>query len=63
MFFNFANITTVPKKGSIIEPRNERGIFRVPIVRAIMMGLIYDMKYDKIDRNMSDCQMGGRRNK
>ena len=63
IFFNFANITTVPKKGSRIEPRNERGIFRVPVVRAIMMGLIYDMKYDKIDRNMSDCQMGGRRNK
>ena len=41
IFFNFANITTVPKKGSRIEPRNERGIFRVPIVRAIMMGLIY----------------------
>ena len=63
IFFNFANITTVPKKGSRIEPCNERGIFRVPIVRAIMMGLIYDMKYDKIDSNMSDCQMGGRRNK
>ena len=26
-FLNFANITTVHKKGSKIEPRNERGIF------------------------------------
>ena len=28
-FMNYANITTVPKKGSRIEPTNERGIFRV----------------------------------
>ena len=61
--FNFANITTVPKKGSRIEPKNERGIFRVPIPRAILMRTIYNMKYDTIDRNMTDCQMGGRRNK
>ena len=27
------------------------------------MNLIYDSKYQKIDQNMSDCQMGGRRNK
>ena len=63
IYFNFANITTVPKKGSRIEPRNERGLFRVPIVRAILMRLTYNSKYPKIDRNMSDCQMGGRKNK
>ena len=27
------------------------------------MKIIYDMKYAIIDRNMSDCQMGGRKNK
>ena len=62
-YYNFANITTVPKQGSILEPRNQRGIFRVPVIRAIMMRLIYNMKYDQIDRNMSDCQMGGRKKK
>ena len=62
-FMNFANITTVPKRGSRLEPRNERGIFRVPVVRYILMRLIYDMKYPIIDRNMSDCQMGARKRK
>ena len=60
---NYANITTVPKQGSRIEPRNERGIFRVAVVRYILMRLIYDMKYPTIDRNMSDCQMGARKKK
>ena len=63
IFLNFANITTVPKKGSRIEPKNERGIFRVSTVRYILMRLIYNMKYPIIDRNMSDCQMGARKKK
>ena len=62
-FMNSANITTVPKKGSRIEPKNERGIFRVSVVRSILMRLIYNMKYPIIDQNMSDCQMGGRKKK
>ena len=62
-FMNFANITTVPKSGSLLELRNERGIFRVSVIRSILMNLIYDSKYPKIDSNISDCQMGGRQNK
>ena len=62
-FMNVANVTTVPKKGSRIEPENERGIFRVSVIRSILMRLIYDKKYSKIDRNMSDGQMGGRKKK
>ena len=62
-FMNFANVTTVPKTGSRIEPTNERGIFRTPVVRSILMRLIYDMKYSTIDSQMSDCQMGGRKGK
>ena len=60
-FLNLANITTVPKKGSRIEPKNERGIFRVAVVRYILMRLIYNMKYPTIDRKMSDCQVGARK--
>ena len=56
---NFANVTTVPKKGSKLLLQNERGIFRVPVVRSILMRLIYDQKYKLI----SDCQMGGRKRK
>ena len=62
-FLNCVNITTVPKKGSRLEPKNERGIFRVPIVRYILMRLIYNSKYSVIDENMSDSQMGARKGK
>ena len=63
ILMNIANITTVPKQGSRLELKNERGIFGVSRVRSILMRIIYDMKYAIIDRNMSDCQMGGRKNK
>ena len=63
MFMKNANITTVPKRGSRLLLDNERGIFRVPVLRGILMRLIYNENYEKIDRNMSDFQMGGRKNK
>ena len=61
--FNVTNITTIPKSGSRTDPRNERGIFRVSVLRYILMRLIYDMKYETIDEKMTDCQMGARKNK
>ena len=62
-FMNFANVTTIPKKGSKFELKNERGIFRVSVVRSILMRLIYNSKYEIIDSLMSDCQMGARKGK
>ena len=62
-FMNNANITTVPKKGSRLLLENERGIFRVPVLRTILMRLIYNEKYETIDGNMSEYQMGARKNK
>ena len=62
-FMNYANVTTVPKKGSCLLLENERGIFRVPVLRFILMRLIYNDKYPSIDAEMSDCQMGGRKRK
>ena len=62
-FMNYANITTVPKRGSRLLLVNERGIFRVAVVRYILMRLIYNSKYPEIDENISDCQMGGRKGK
>ena len=44
IFLNYCNITTVPKRGSKTELKNERGIFRTPILRYILMRLIYNMK-------------------
>ena len=63
IFMNYANITTVPKKGSKLLLENERGIFRVSVLRSILMRIIYNEKYEQIDRKMSDCQMGARKNK
>ena len=62
-FLNKTNVTTVPKKGSRLKLENERGIFRVSVLRNILMRLIYNQKYPEIDSNMSDCQMGGRKDK
>ena len=63
LFMNFPNITTVPKKGSRLLLKNERGIFRVAVPRYILMRLIYNSKYEEIDENISDCQMGARKGK
>ena len=62
-FMNYSNITTVPKKGSKIELKNQRGIFRVSVIRSILMRMIYNSKYDEIDKNISDGQMGARKGK
>ena len=62
-FMNNSNISTVHKKGSKILLQNERGIFRVSVIRSILMRLIYNTNYSKIDKNMSDCQMGAREGK
>ena len=59
IFMRYSNITTVPKRGSLTKLENERGIFRVDLVRSSLMRMIYNDKYPEIDKNMSDSQMGG----
>ena len=54
-FMNYANITTVPKKGSKLLLENECGIFRVSVLRSILMRLIYNEKLTV------KCQMGARK--
>ena len=51
-FMNFCNITTVPKRGSKVDLKNERRIFRVPILRYILMRMTYNKKYPILDRNI-----------
>ena len=63
IFMRISNITTVPEKGSLTLMENKRGIFRVDIVRSILMTVIYNDKYPLIDQNISDSQMGGRKGK
>ena len=40
---------------------NYRGVFRVTIYRSILDKLIYNDEYDKIDENLSDCNVGARK--
>ena len=62
-FVRKADITTIYKgKGEKCNLEN-RGIFLVTTFRSILMRLIYVDKYKIIDSNMSDSQVGGRKNK
>ena len=56
-------VTTIPKPGSKFELKNERGIFKLSILRSILMRLIYNRKYSMIDYNMSDSNIGAPKNK
>ena len=48
----FIKQSTIPKKGSRLELKNERGSFRVPVPRYILMRMIYNDKNPVIDANM-----------
>ena len=56
------NITTIYKnKGSRLDMKNDRGIFILTSLRRILDKLIYRDKYEMIDQNMSDSNIGARR--
>ena len=58
-FVQWANITSLYKgKGDRLDLTNERGIFIVSIFRGILMKLIYNEKYEVIDKKMSDSNVG-----
>ena len=63
-FIKNADVTTIYKgKGEKYNLENDRGIFLVSIFRSILMRLIYKNKYQTIDKNMSDSQVGARKGK
>ena len=63
-FIEWADITSLYKgKGDRLDLINDRGIFVVSVFRSILMKLIYNEKYEVIDRSMSDSNVGARRNK
>ena len=62
-FMKKATVTTIPKKGSKLLLKNERGIFIVNSVRNILMRLIFNLKYETLDSHMSDSNVGGRKKK
>ena len=56
------DISTIYKnKGSRFDLVNDRGIFNLVTFRKIIDRLIYNDKYDGIDRNMSCSNVGGRK--
>ena len=58
------DITSIYKnKGARNDYENYRGIFRVPILRTILDRLIYNDEYDNIDKNLSDSNVGARKNR
>ena len=62
-FMKNAVISTISKKGSQFMLKNERGIFLVSSVRSILMKLEYNSKYKVINDNMSESNIGGRKNR
>ena len=61
-FFLLQNITTVFKnKGSRFEFENERGIFILTVFKKVLDKLIYQDNFKVIDNNMTDSNIGARR--
>ena len=60
----YANIVAIYKgRGEKMDLMNDRGIFIVDIFRSILMKLVYQEKYEMVDRQMSDSNVGARREK
>ena len=56
------NISSIWKrKGSRSNFESYRGIFRVSIFRSILDRLIYNEEYENLDKNLTDCNVGGRK--
>ena len=63
-FMTFVNIVCIYKgKGSKMDLKNDRGIFIVNVLKSIFMKMIWNDIYDILDENMSDSNIGGRKNK
>jgi hypothetical protein len=61
---DLCNISSIYKrKGSKHEFTQYRGIFRVLVFRSILEKLIYNDEYHNIDTNLTDSNVGTRKNK
>ena len=61
-FMEWTNISSIYKsKGVKTDLNNDRGVFNIITVRSIIDNLMYNDYYDIIDQNMSDSNVGGRR--
>ena len=63
-FFCNSNISCVwKKKGDILRLEYHRGLFLISLFKTILMKLIYLRNYKTIDSNMSESNVGGRKNR
>ena len=63
-FMNLSNITTLYKhKGSRLDMNSDRGIFILTSMKRILDKMIYLEKFDFIDKNMSDSNIGSRKDR
>ena len=62
-FMKESSVTTIPKPGSKFELANERGIFKLSVVRSLLIRLIYNRTYSILDYNMTDSNIGARKKK
>ena len=61
-FMKIADISSIYKgKGSKNTLKSERGIFIVSVYRSILMKLLYNDKYQTLEKHMSSSQIGGRK--
>ena len=58
-----AQITILHKKGSKLDLNNCGGIFVCSVLRTILMKLIHERTYQKVSSNMTDSQIGARKEK
>ena len=62
--FQSCNITSIWKsKGPKNTFDSYRGVFRVSVFRSILDRLIYNDEYHNIDANLTDCNVGSRKNR
>ena len=58
----YTDITSVYKgKGSRADMDNQRGLFSLVTIRTIIDKLIYQDEYENIDKNLTDCNVGARK--
>ena len=63
-FMEYSDIVSIYKgKGEKMDLSNDRGIFIVNIFRSIITKLVYRDKYKLVDKNMSDSNVGARKDK
>ena len=63
-FMQYADIISIYKGiGDKLNLSNDRGIFIVNVFRSIIMKMVYEDKYEIVDNNMSDSNVGARKQK